>query len=426
MTDAYIVESILEPSRTIKKGFETVTISLEDGRTLTGLLAEDRTDAVVLRDPAQDGKMVTVPRRQIDERKDGGVSIMPMGLANNLSSRQQFLDLVRYVMEIAEKGPARAKELQPDPSLVAVAPLPESEREIDHAGLISGLDARSSARGEAIYNRVCANCHGTKDRLGSLPTSLRFATGIFKNGSDPFSMYRTLTLGFGQMTPQTWMVPRQKYDVIHYIREAFLKPYNPGQFTSVDPVYLARLPKGTSRGADPVEIQPWMTMDYGPSLMATYEISAGDGSNIANKGIALRVDPGPGGISRGHAWVVYNQDTMRFAAAWTGQGFIDWNGINFNGVHQVHPRITGKVEFSNPDVPAWANPKDGRFDDLRLRGRDGRSYGPLPRAWVHYRGLYQHAGRMVLDYTVGQAEILESPGIEQALRPVRRLSSHGL
>ena len=28
-------------------------------------------------------------------------------------------------------------------------------------------------------------------------------------------MYRTLTYGFGLMTPQSWMVPSQKYDVIH-------------------------------------------------------------------------------------------------------------------------------------------------------------------------------------------------------------------
>ena len=37
-TDTYLVESILEPSKVIKKGYETVTISTEDGRIVTGLL----------------------------------------------------------------------------------------------------------------------------------------------------------------------------------------------------------------------------------------------------------------------------------------------------------------------------------------------------------------------------------------------------
>ncbi len=81
-------------------------------------------------------------------------------------------------------------------------------------------------RGQTIYDRVCANCHGTEDRPGSLPSAPRFATATLKNGSDPFAMYRTLTVGFGQMAAQTWMVPRQKYDVIHYIREAYFKRDN--------------------------------------------------------------------------------------------------------------------------------------------------------------------------------------------------------
>src|SRR4029453_18005781 len=116
--------------------------------------------------------------------------------------------------------PARANELRPDPALLVAPPLPDYEKDIDHAGFVAGLNRKSYARGEEIYGRVCANCHGTKDAPGSLPTSLRFASGAFKNGSDPYSLYQTLTRGFAQMAPQTWMVPAQKYDVIHYIREA--------------------------------------------------------------------------------------------------------------------------------------------------------------------------------------------------------------
>ena len=92
-------------------------------------------------------------------------------------------------------------------------------------------------------------------------------------------------------------------------------------------------------------------MDYGPSLINTYEIGD-DGTNIAHKGIAVRLDPGPGGISRGKAWMVFEHDTLRVAAAWTGNGFIDWNGIHFNGQHQVHPRIVGDVSLPATPVPA--------------------------------------------------------------------------
>jgi putative heme-binding domain-containing protein len=411
-TDVYLIESVLLPSKVIKKGYETVVLTTRTGRTLTGLLTQESADAVVLRDAAQDGKLVAVPKKDIDERSDRGPSLMPEGLANLLAGRQEFLDLARYLMEVAEKGPPRARQLRPASSMFAPPPLPEYERDLDHAGLLRSLNRGSFRRGEAIYARVCANCHGTREQAGSLPTSLRFADGKFKNGADPYRMYQTLTYGFGMMTSQAWMVPEQKYDVIHYIREAYLKPYNPSQYVAVDAAYLAGLPKGTSRGPKPSAIEPWVAMDYGPSLMATLE--AGDKGNFAYKGIAVRLDSGPGGVSRGRHWMLFDHDTLRAVAAWSGEGFIDWNCINFNGMHQVHPRVVGAMCFANPVGPGWADPATGRFDDPRLRGRDGKPYGPLPRSWARYRGLYHYGNQAVLSYTVGTAAVLEMPAYELA------------
>ncbi len=321
--------------------------------------------------------MVAIARKDIEERKTGGPSLMPSGMVNQLADRGDFLDLVRYVLEINDQGPARALALRPPESAFALPPLPEYERHIDHAGMIAGLAGANFQRGEAIYNLVCVNCHGTKDKPGSLPTSLRFATGVFKNGADPFHMYQTLTHGFGQMVPQSWMVPQQKYDVIHYIRESYLKSNNPTQYAKINADYLASLPKGDTRGPQPVALEPWVTMDRGPSLALTVEVG-NDGPNLAYKGIAVRLDAGPGGVSRGRAWSVFEHDTLRVAGGWTGAGFIDWDGIGFNGRHEVHPKAVGAVSFVNPVGPGWANPETGAFDELRLKGRDGRFYGPLP------------------------------------------------
>ncbi len=409
VTDRDLIDAILDPSREIKKGFEPVTIATTGGKTVSGLVVEDRPDRVVLRDPAEPGKLVTIPTADVEARKAGGPSLMPSGLANGLGSRQEFLDLVRYLRDVADGGPARARALRPDPSVLAPKPLPDYERDIDHAGMIAGLGPANLKQGEAIYEQVCANCHGTIDRPGSMPTSLRFASGAFKNGGDPYAIYRTLTHGFGQMPAQPGLVPRQKYDVIHYVREAFLKGRNPSQYRRLDRDYLAGLPKGTSRGPAPVFAEPWKEMDYGPTLMATVEVGK---DNLAFKGIAVRLDDGPGGVSRGRAWAVYDHDTMQFEAAWSGRGFLDWNGIGFNGRHEVHPKAVGTVQFANPIGPGWADPKTGRFDDPRPRGRDGRPYGPLPREWARYRGLYHHGDRAILSYTVGDADVLDSPGIE--------------
>ncbi len=409
-TAEHLIESVLFPSKVLKKGYETLTLTTIDDRTLTGLVASEDATHLTLIDPAANGKRLVIPIADIVKRTPGQQSLMPEGLVNLLSDRQQFLDLAKYLIEIAEQGPTRAKELRPAQTALVI---PEYEKEIDHAGLIRTLDDKAFRRGEEIYSRICANCHGTLQQPGSLPTSPKFAMHTFKNGHDPYSLYQTLTRGYGMMAPQTWMVPRQKYDVIHYLREVYLKPRNPAQFAKVDDAYLAKLPVGKKNAFGPpaLKVEPWATMDYGPSLMNTYEVG-GPGPNIAYKGIAMRLDPGAGGVSRGKQWALFDHDTLRFAAGWTGQGFIDWKGIHFNGQHQVHPKLVGEVAFANPVGPGWANPATGRFDDTRLKGRDGRLYGPLPSAWAQYRGTYAFGDRTILSYSVGDAAVLETPGAE--------------
>ncbi|MBC7816744.1 MAG: c-type cytochrome, partial [Planctomycetaceae bacterium] len=284
VSDESLVESVLLPSKVIRKGFESVTVITAGGKSLSALLVERTKDKLVVRDISRSGELTTLAMTDIEDIKLNATSIMPAGQVNQLNSRQQFLDLIRYLIEIRDGGAVRALQLQPSAALLTFK-VPEYEQHLDHAGLIGRWNDKSLQRGEAIYQRVCANCHGTKDKPGSLPTSLRFAEGKFKNGSDPLSMYRTLTHGFGLMAPQTWMVPSQKYDVIHYVRETYLQPHNPTQFVAVDATYLARLPKGNTRGPEPSKIVPWSAMDYGPSLAHTFEVP-GLEHNLAYKGIA--------------------------------------------------------------------------------------------------------------------------------------------
>lgn len=439
VSDESLVESVLLPSKVIRKGFESVTVITADGKSLAALLVERTKDKVVARDISRGGEPMTIAASEIDEIKVNATSIMPAGQVNQLNSRQQFLDLIRYLIEIRDGGAVKAAQLQPAASLLTFT-LPEYEQHLDHAALIGDWNDDSLKRGEAIYQRVCANCHGTKDKPGSLPTSLRFAEGKFKNGSDPLSMYRTLTHGFGLMAPQTWMVPSQKYDVIHYVRETYLKPHNPTQFVAVNQALLSRLPKGDTRGPEPSKIVPWSAMDYGPSLAHTFEVP-GLKHNLAYKGVAVRLDPGAGGVSRGRHWMIFDTDTFRAAAAWNvaeslsdsksasrsdaATNFIDWQGIQFNGAHGVHPRIVGQTAFANSTGPGWGNPASGEFlDDLRVKGRDGKRYGPLPREWATYRGLYHHGQQVVFSYSIGTTEVLESPRLMTREAVVSSEGSH--
>jgi putative heme-binding domain-containing protein len=431
-TDEHLIESVLEPSKTIRSGFETISLLTTDEELVSGLLVERSESQVVLRDLSQPEVTYSVPTASIEELKSSQLSLMPAGLMNLLSNKEQFYDLIKFLIEVRDGGKERSAELIPSESLQQLV-VPEYESRIDHAQIIREWNDDSLQRGEAIYKRVCANCHGTLEQPGSLPNSLRFGEGKFKNGSDPLSMYRTMTYGFGLMMPQSWMVPSQKYDVIHYLREAYLKPHNPTQLASVDSSYLDKLPKGDTRGPSPSSIEVWSAMDYGPSLTHTYEVptrgSANNPHNIAYKGVAVRLDAGTGGVARGRYWMLFDTDTLRMAAGWTdtvdhddskvkpstsgGQNFIDWRGIQFNGEHGIHPRLVGAIGFSNSTGPGWGNPTTQSFqDDQRVLGRDERRYGPLPREWGKYKGQYHFGNRSIFSYSIGDTEVLESPSIQ--------------
>ncbi|MEL6107713.1 MAG: hypothetical protein AAFU85_16935 [Planctomycetota bacterium] len=108
VTDASLVESILSPSKVIKKDYQTTKVLLRDGRVLTGIVSLQDDDALVLRDRKDVDRLITIRRDEIDEIATDPVSIMPDGLVNELKGRQQFLDLLRYVIDLKERGPDRS------------------------------------------------------------------------------------------------------------------------------------------------------------------------------------------------------------------------------------------------------------------------------------------------------------------------------
>ena len=159
--------------------------------------------------------------------------------------------------------------------------------------------------------------------------------------------------------------------------------------------------------------KPYIDMDYGAFLTASIEVAPG---NIAQKGIAIRLDEGPGGVSQGNAFVLFDTDTMRVAGFWTGRGFINWQGIAMDGRHATHPRLVGNLLFSNGNAAGWAATRPQRGDgkttewtDTRLRGVDGVAYGPLPRPWAHWKGLHRQGSRVVLEYSIGKTTVREQP-----------------
>ena len=350
------------------------------------------------------------------------------------STRKELLFVLSLVVLLWSCRNKNAHQLSEVAFTLQESQLPDYEKNIDHQAILSemlsGTDKEFS-KGQTIYNHYCFTCHGNPVQEGSIPKAFKYWKDHFKVGGDPYSMYQTITRGYGSMPPQVQLTPIEKYEVIHYIREEFVHKLNKDEYTTVDPIYLSGLPKGTLRGPAPGEKKPWAEMDYGNFLINTYElvpanaapreISSGSAplpdehlteANFAYKGIAVRVDEGPGGVAAGKAWMIFDHDLMRIAGAWTGKGFIDWEAILFNGEHNISPRTIGDLQVANPVVPGWADPKTGSFKDDRFMALDKRRFGPLRRTWTQYKGLYHFKDKVVITYSVGKAEVLEKLGLE--------------
>lgn len=180
--------------------------------------------------------------------------------------------------------------------------------DVDHGGWIAALDDAALERGRKTYHGVCAACHGADGETVTLPTARPFSTAKLENGADPLALYHTLTRGFRTMPPQTWLTPAQRYDVIHYLRETFLRGRNPSQYAEVDAAYLAALPKPLpAHPEQPGAGDGLAFRDFGPGLIAQV-------GNAVPAGLAVQLP---------HAMTIaYDLHTMASVGAWRG-AFLD-------------------------------------------------------------------------------------------------------
>jgi len=147
--------------------------------------------------------------------------------------------------------------------------LPEYEKRLDHRALLSDWSEETYNKGMVIYQTTCYSCHGNSEQPGTIPNSRQFWKDPFKNGADPLAQYQTLTRGFGLMPPQVRLTPREKYDVIHFIREEFIREQNPDEYFEISEHWMNSLPQGDTLGPDPQPYRPWAEMDYGNFLFGT-------------------------------------------------------------------------------------------------------------------------------------------------------------
>jgi len=113
----------------------------------------------------------------------------------------------------------------------------------DHVAAIKSLGPEDVEKGRGLYAKFCASCHGQQGDLALNPLARRFARDELKFGTDPYSMWKTTSYGNGLMFRwDTVLTATQCYQLVHYIREEFIKENNPEQYFQTNGDYLEKLP----------------------------------------------------------------------------------------------------------------------------------------------------------------------------------------
>ena len=97
---AAILESILNPNKDIKQGYETIVLTRSDNTTVAGILQRQSDVATILRDP--NDKLIAVPKAEVKSTAKSPVSLMPTGLTATLR-KDEFVDLMRYLISLGRQ-----------------------------------------------------------------------------------------------------------------------------------------------------------------------------------------------------------------------------------------------------------------------------------------------------------------------------------
>lgn len=111
-----LLSNVFDPSLVIGEAYQATSVATTDGRVLTGLIAEDSPQHLVLK--IQGGKLETIPRSEIEERKTAALSLMPEDLEKQLTLTEladlfSFLTLDKPPSDPAAKRIPGTREIPP-------------------------------------------------------------------------------------------------------------------------------------------------------------------------------------------------------------------------------------------------------------------------------------------------------------------------
>lgn len=90
-----IIEDVLDPSRNVDPAFNPSLVTLKDDTSITGLQRREEGEVLVFVDTQ--GKEVIVPKKEIAERRESKLSLMPSNFGEVLTA-EEFYDLMAFLL----------------------------------------------------------------------------------------------------------------------------------------------------------------------------------------------------------------------------------------------------------------------------------------------------------------------------------------
>jgi putative heme-binding domain-containing protein len=94
-----LIDSVLRPSNRIDKDFAQINVLTSDGTIRTGIRISEDDKQLVIRNLA-DPQPLVIPQEDIEEIIQSRTSLMPANLVQTLKNREEFYDLMKYVLEV--------------------------------------------------------------------------------------------------------------------------------------------------------------------------------------------------------------------------------------------------------------------------------------------------------------------------------------
>lgn len=274
--------------------------------------------------------------------------------------------------------------------------------DIDHATVLRSLNKTTLEKGRRIYESSCLACHGANG-TSSYPQARSFSKDNLHFGNKPCEMWRTVTNGAGLMAPQTWLSSAERYYVIQYIRETFMKKANPAQYFTITEKYLASLPKTTTSANEQAAITKTQALKgyqkYGQDWFLNHNSNYGTAihsqlKNHTTSAFTITLD--------NQIKISYNLLRMGITAAW--QGELNLAATKYKKYRREgEPVIQGKLL---KEIDCWQWTYNDKLDSLQ-NATGVRS--PLPKAFLDYHGHYVFNKKVILSYAIGGRDVFELP-----------------